>query len=117
MPNWIKTTDSLPESDFPVLIYATMPDSPDYARRLRAIYARRYTLETAQDDDFGEYNDDVDKTYAPAGWYLCNESDMTHWILEGIVTHWMYLPDPPVKHNCEQIKDYDNITNLMNWKK
>lgn len=50
------------------------------------------------DDEFGEYDEATDTTYAPEGWYevIDNCDDCTFVaVSEGAITHWMPLPEAP----------------------
>ena len=50
------------------------------------------------DDEFGEYDEATDTTYAPEGWYevIDNFDDRTFVaVSEGVITHWMLLPEAP----------------------
>ena len=50
------------------------------------------------DDEFGEYDEATDTTYAPEGWYevIDNCDDCTFVaVSEGVITHWMPLPEAP----------------------
>lgn len=50
------------------------------------------------DDEFGEYDEATDTTYAPEGWYevIDNFDDCTFVaVSEGVITHWMPLPEAP----------------------
>ena len=50
------------------------------------------------DDEFGEYDEATDTTYAPEGWYevIDNLDDCTFVaVSEGVITHWMPLPEAP----------------------
>ena len=50
------------------------------------------------DDEFGEYDEATDTTYAPEGWYevIDNLDDCTFVAVgEGAITHWMPLPEAP----------------------
>ena len=50
------------------------------------------------DDEFGEYDEATDTTYAPEGWYevIDNFDDCTFVaVSEVVITHWMPLPEAP----------------------
>ncbi len=50
------------------------------------------------DDEFGEYDEATDTTYAPEGWYevIDNLDDCTFVaVSEGVITHWTPLPEAP----------------------
>lgn len=46
-------------------------------------------------DEGAEYDEETDKYYWPPGWYEWNEHEEMHWAVDGVVTHWMKLPDAP----------------------
>ena len=76
-----------------------------YANRLgnrRTIMAKWVPGKTEEahslDDEFGEYDEATDTTYAPEGWYevIDNFDDCTFVaVSEGVITHWMPLPEAP----------------------
>ena len=76
-----------------------------YANRLgnrRTIMAKWVPGRTEEahslDDEFGEYDEATDTTYAPEGWYevIDNCDDCTFVaVSEGVITHWMPLPEAP----------------------
>lgn len=99
MSEWIATHEnvSLPVSGQPVLAFVqSAHGNPRATRRIRAMYAGKFTLEAADEDgEFSEYDEAADQYYCPPGWYEKNEFEETHWAVDGTVTHWMLLPDPP----------------------
>ena len=67
-------------------------------RRIRAQWIEAKTLESGCDSEIGEYDEETDTYYDPEGWYerINNWCDYTHIaVYEGVVTHWMPLPEPP----------------------
>lgn len=62
---------------------------------IRAMVAGKYDLEMHSDCDGGEYNEADDTFYCAPGWYECNAFDEINWAVDGTVTHWMPLPEPP----------------------
>lgn len=95
-PAWIGVDDRLPPDDTPVLVAVTGGIGWPV---LRASYARRFTLEVGVgvEDSAGEYDEKTDTYYCGEGWFEMNCYEETHWRIEGAVTHWMPLPDPPEK--------------------
>ena len=93
---WIKTEDELPESGVPVIAYVQNVYG-SITRRLRAQYAAKQSLPCIGEyaDDFAEYDDKTDEYWCPVGWYETNEFEECHFAVEGEVTHWMPLPEPP----------------------
>ena len=85
--NWIKTKDEMPKAGLNVLAFC--------GKVIRVHYAPRFTLESGCEDDCYEYNEDDDEYFLQEGWYECNEFEETNWHVEGEVTHWMPLPEPP----------------------
>lgn len=97
--NWIKVTERLPGSS-PVLVFVVMDAArpgQTITRRLRAVYARENSLELGGDQAWfdGCTEDEEGNTFCAPGWYESNEFEDTHWLIDGDVTHWMPLPDPP----------------------
>ncbi len=92
---WIDVKNRLPKSGVPVIVFVVVGDK---TRRLRALYAARHTLELGDDQEpWGDdcYDEETDTYFCPEGWYEYNEFEDTHWHIDGTVTHWMPLPDPP----------------------
>ena len=95
---WIKVADQLPKSGLPVIAFVQSAfGNAEATQRIRAQYAAKFTLESGDDEDFGEYDEVTDQYYCPPGWYETNEFEDTHWAVDGTVTHWMLLPEPPVE--------------------
>ena len=94
---WIKLEERLPESSVPVIVYVQNVNG-NSTRRLRAVYAEKFTLECVPEemDDFAEYDENTDTYWLPEGWYEWNEYEDCHFHIEATVTHWMPLPDPPI---------------------
>ena len=93
---WIETKDKMPESGAPVLVFVQGVYG-NKTRRLRASYAAKHTLvqsELANDDNV-DYDETTDEYYCAEGWYETNEFEEVHWRIDGEVTHWMPLPEPP----------------------
>jgi hypothetical protein len=66
-------------------------------RIIKAMKCGQYELE-AGDSDFGEYCEEKDEYFCPAGWYeqIDNWDDYTSiQVYQGEPTHWMPLPEPP----------------------
>ena len=96
-PEWISVDDSEPEPMTPVLA-AFREEGRSRSRVIRAVWCpAKYanTEEWNYLDDGAEYDEDSDASYWPEGWYEWNETEETHWMLHGYVTHWMDLPDVP----------------------
>lgn len=92
---WIPVSDRMPETG--VMVLACFRNKFDEHRRIRAMYAAPKTLESALDDEGGEYDEEADIFWANEGWYEANEYEETHWRVDGRITHWMELPPPPVE--------------------
>ena len=96
---WVSVKDALPDSGVVVLV-AGKNDLGKW-RRIRAIYAERFTIEQEADCEYiGEYNEDKDEYYLEEGWW----EQIEFWeeysgcrITDGFVTHWMPLPFPPAE--------------------
>ena len=103
---WIAVKERLPESGVPVIVFVVRfsdYDQKRITRRLRAEYAAPKTLELGDDQEpFGGdcYDEATDTYYCPEGWYESNEMEETHWCIDGQVTHWMPLPEPPTAEQC-----------------
>lgn len=90
---WIKTKDSLPEPG--VKVIALGKNDYGKARRLRAYFAPRWTIEDNNEYEAGEYSEEKDKFFLKEGWYECNEHDEINWLVCFPITHWMPLPKLP----------------------
>jgi hypothetical protein len=90
--NWEKTSESKPESEVPVIVFVRLPGGK--TRRLRAMWIPRWTVE-AGDSETYEYLEGKDEYFILEGWYERNEFDEDNWHIDGEVTHWMPLPEPP----------------------
>lgn len=97
MAEWIRVADRMPEPGAYVLAYYR--NSYGKGRRIRAMYAAKFTLEQSPEGELGgaeDYDEATDRYYVPIGWYECNEHEEVNWrVDEGEVSHWMPLPDPP----------------------
>ena len=98
---WTAVEKQMPKPGKPVLI--AMRNSHGKGRRLRAVYAARFTLPVSDEDNsgFGEYDEATDEYYCPEGWYEQNEFEETHWAVDGEVTDWMPLPPLPESYNVK----------------
>lgn len=96
MSDWISVDDELPKSGVPVIVYVQNVYG-DKTRILRAQYAAINSLHANMDhaDDFAAYDEETDEYWCPEGWYETNEFEGCHYAIEGDVTHWMPLPEPP----------------------
>jgi len=93
---WIETKDKMPEYGVPVLVFVQGVYG-NKTRRLRASYAAKHTQEQSElADGDADYDEATDEYYCPEGWYETNEFEEVHWRVEGEVTHWMPLPEPPL---------------------
>ena len=93
---WVETKDRMPKSGEPVLVFVQGVYG-NKTRRLRACYAAKYTLVQSElaNDDNADYDEGTDEHYCAEGWYETNEFEEVHWRIDGEVTHWMPLPEPP----------------------
>lgn len=95
---WIPVNNKLPESEVMVLAY--FKNEYGKHRRIRAMYAPQFTVESSmEDEECVDYDAEKDNYYLPEGWYEQNEFEDTHWHVDASITHWMPLPDPPEGKN------------------
>jgi hypothetical protein len=93
---WRPVSAQMPDPGREVLVFVRMPGaSESITRRLRAQWNDGETLRLSDDAEGGVYNEELDEYFCEAGWYESNEFEETHWRIEGDVTHWMDLPEPP----------------------
>ena len=80
-------------------VIATYVNSLGNRRTIMAKWVPGKTEEAhSLDDEFGEYDEATDTAYAPEGWYevIDNLDDCTFVaVSEGVITHWMPLPEAP----------------------
>jgi len=91
---WISVEEELPNGN----CLAFYKNSHGKERIVKAFYAKHYEIEQNIDSEYYEYNDTDDRCYLPEGWHEC----IDNWeeyssvaIHEGIVTHWIPLPEYP----------------------
>ncbi|MFC4927808.1 hypothetical protein [Delftia deserti] len=61
---------------------------------MRAMWAAQHTLPLGDDADpeWGEYSEEKDEYFCPAGWYEMNQHEEQHWGVDGNVVAWCELP-------------------------
>ncbi len=94
MSVWIDVKESLPDKD----CLAFYKNSHGIGRIVKAFYAREFQYAQDPSEEFQDYNEENDTYYLPSGWYEV----VVNWyeyssiaIHEGVVTHWMPLPEYP----------------------
>lgn len=85
----IKTAEALPKSGRYVLAWLEGAKIP-----MRAMWADQHTLPLGDDADpeWGEYSEEKDEYFCPAGWYEMNQFEEQHWGVSGNVVAWCELP-------------------------
>ena len=91
----IKTSEALPKSGRYVLAWLEGAKIP-----MRAMWAAQHTLPLGDDADpeWGEYSEEKDEYFCPAGWYEMNQFEEQHWSVDGNVVAWCALPR--LDHQC-----------------
>lgn len=92
--DWISVDERLP-SKYCLAVYET---SRGQQRIIRAMHVNKYEIEATGDDCHSEINDENDTEYLREGWYelIDNWGEYSSVnVCEGVVTHWMPLPDTP----------------------
>lgn len=94
---WISVNERLPECGKKVL--ATYKNEYGKDRTICAMYAERHKIESTSNEDCDdEYSEELDNYFIKEGWYevIENWPDYSSVVVhEGVVTHWMPLPDAP----------------------
>lgn len=93
---WISADERLPDNPRDCLAVYVTPAGRQ--RRIRAYYAKQFEIEANGDECDSETREEDDTEWLKAGWYECIDnwgeySSVT--VTEGVVTHWMPLPDAP----------------------
>lgn len=95
----------LPPAGKPVLAHVVGLRNDGSGVIVRASYWPAHTLQASDDygSDFGEYDEETDEYWSPAGWYEVSEvecpqcGDIYYAHIDGSrqVTHWMPMPAKP----------------------
>ncbi len=95
---WVPVSVALPVPGVPVLVFVRYGST--CSRRLRAQYSDGRSLPVCDElkGEYGEYDEETDEYWCPEGWYETNEHEEIHWAIDGDVTHWMLLPEPPEEY-------------------
>lgn len=85
----IKTSQAMPETGEYVLAWLENTTTP-----MRAMWVAQFTLPVGDDADpeWGEYSEEKDDYFCPAGWYEMNRHEEQHWSVDGNVVAWCELP-------------------------
>lgn len=94
--NWIPVGDRLPEPMKPVLIaFLECGRSKSVVARACWAPAKHANCDDWPYEEGAEYDEETDAFYWPEGWYEWNQQEECHWMLRGVITHWMPLPELP----------------------
>lgn len=85
----INTSQAMPKPGRYVLAWMEGAKIP-----MRAMWAAQHTLPLGDDADpeWGEYSEEKDEYFCPAGWYEMNQHEEQHWGVDGNVVAWCELP-------------------------
>jgi hypothetical protein len=97
---WISVADEMPKSNKPVFIFYR--NALGNGRTVKGFYCGHHERSTEDYEEFeegGDWSEDGETKYWPAGWY----ESIENWedysavaIYEGVPTHWCHLlPEPP----------------------
>lgn len=93
MNNWIEA-EAAPENQTGLAYYLTRHGK---GRIVRATFVATKSVVHDGDYDFGDYDEADGEYYLLAGWYERLENgDYDYYPIDGVVTHFMPLPAPPV---------------------
>ena len=88
---WVSVDERLPEPQKPVLLDI----GKQYPIRAQMVPQYALTVGTDAADDFGEYDEETDEWYCPAGWYEWNQQEEIHWAVNDKPIAWHELPAAP----------------------
>lgn len=92
---WLSVDGQMPVSGRKVIAYYENVNGKP--RRIMAFYAAQFDIESSEENQEGfyEYSEANDQYFLCEGWYENNEFDEINWHVDGEVTHWQPLPEPP----------------------
>ena len=100
---WISVKDRLPETGMSVLVNVKIREGKSFVCTAAHVGAKEVNSESYGWEDTEvdfDYEEDTDTYWIPECWYETNlVENNTNWIIDeyadGVVTHWMPLPEPP----------------------
>lgn len=104
---WISVEDRLPDSGVHCILCCDMKriDGTHSQYVCDGYLAERFKINAhyADDDCATEYNEEDDEYYLKEGWYevIKNWDNYNSIVIDDTVTHWMPLPEPPMKGGAE----------------
>lgn len=100
---WINPNQQMPPTGQKVII--GFSDLFGNFAQTMARYYGKFQLECAEIehycDEWGEYNEELDEYFAPAGWYEEMWESEISWLFSKPVLFWRSLPDPPQPEEAE----------------
>ena len=99
-PVWTPVSEALPDPSTKVLAFYR--NDLGKGRIVVAQWVPANTVKDSCDNDFSEYNEELDDCFWPEGWYeqIENWDEFSAFrITEGTVTHWMPLPKGPLQED------------------
>lgn len=91
--------ETAPKNGCSILIF--YKNDCNKGRIIKAKYVAKFTEESTE--EYSEYSEEKDEYFAPEGWYemIDNWDDYSHVAIYYDPTHWMPLPDAPIKASKE----------------
>lgn len=103
---WIKASFA-PTNQTGLAYYLTRYGKP---RIVRAVYVQPFTvMYDGDDDNYADYDVATGEFYLPSGWYeRLDSGDYDYYSLDGTVTHFMPLPEPPEADHLMRVNEVDD---------
>ena len=98
--DWISVDDQLPETRQRVIVCFTNSHGKKWVTCAEYIAPKNVLEEDYMDQEYtdgGDYDEEKDCYWTTSGWYESNYGAETKWMLNDEVTHWMPMPNAPMR--------------------